>query len=124
LSAATVNGKIYVFGGIPNDNSDVAATVEEYDPNTDTWTVKSTMPAPAWNMAIAAVNGKIYVFGGQHGMQNLASVYMYDPAGNTWTQKTTWPTADNTYGRLATSSGNLILIPSGVYIDQYDTSKD
>ena len=38
-AAAVVDGKIYVFGG--NDVGSLD-TVEEYDPDTDTWTTKAS----------------------------------------------------------------------------------
>ena len=42
----------------------VVATVEEYDPNTDTWTVKAPMPTARQSLGAALANGKIYAIGG------------------------------------------------------------
>ncbi|MCH8289930.1 hypothetical protein IH992_02335 [Candidatus Poribacteria bacterium] len=39
FAAGVVNGKIYVIGG---GHGGVFATVEEYDPATDTWAIKAT----------------------------------------------------------------------------------
>ena len=36
----------------------------EYDPGSDTWTKKKSMPRPAHHPALASFNGKIYVCGG------------------------------------------------------------
>ena len=68
--AAAVDGKIYVIGGgafieYPEANS--FSTVEEYDPETDTWTRKADMPTPRNGCSAGVVNGKIYVIGGATG---------------------------------------------------------
>ena len=40
LSTSVVNGKIYAIGGMRNANSGPLSVVEEYNPETDTWTTK------------------------------------------------------------------------------------
>ncbi len=100
--AATVNGKIYVIGGAalhpasretalyparPHRSVD---TVEEYDPQTNRWSVRSSMPTARNHAAIGAVNNKIYVIGGRLGSafiftaSNTNVVEEYDPATDQW----------------------------------------
>lgn len=56
-AAAVVNGIIYVIGGY---NGNYLATVEAYNPMSDTWsTTPATMPAAHYAMTAAAVNGKV-----------------------------------------------------------------
>ncbi len=97
LAAATVNGKIYAIGGLDftNDNSpiNIVATVEEYDPLTNSWTNKAPMPTAREQLAAAAVNGKIYAIGGFDGGVRLATVEEYDPLTNSWATIATMPTA-------------------------------
>ena len=55
------------------------ATVEVYDPATDTWEQGADMPAPRRAFAISEVDGKIYVVGGRpsQGMRSQQTVFMY-----------------------------------------------
>lgn len=100
--AAAVNGKIYVIGGAalhPGSNEPAlyparphrsVGTVEEYDPNTNTWSERSSMPTARNHAAIGAVNNKIYVIGGRLGSafiftaSNTNVVEEYDPATDQW----------------------------------------
>jgi N-acetylneuraminic acid mutarotase len=95
--AASVGDKIYVIGGaVPNPGQmslhpqrphHSVDTVEEYDPATNRWRARASMPT-ARNHAIAGVvNGKIYVIGGRvgtafitGGSSNVDVVEEYDPA--------------------------------------------
>src|SRR2546421_10187154 len=75
--AATVGGKIYVIGGAsthpgsgepavhPARPHRSVATVEEYDPPSNTWRARSPMPTARNHAAVGVVNGKIYVIGGR-----------------------------------------------------------
>jgi len=101
--AATVNGKIYVIGGASTHPGSKEISVhprrahrsvganEMYDPATNTWTVRSSMPTARNHAAIGVVNNKIYVIGGRVGaafMSTPASatdlVEEYDPASDQW----------------------------------------
>lgn len=97
LAAATVNGKIYAIGGLDftNDNNpiNIVATVEEYDPLTNSWTTKAPMPTAREQHAAAEVNDKIYVVGGFFDGVRLATVEEYDPLTDSWATKTSMPTA-------------------------------
>ena len=64
------------------------ATVEMYDPITDTWTQKADMPTPRKTMT-CVVDGKIYAVGGwlnTNEQPQLETVVVYDPATDTWTK--------------------------------------
>lgn len=88
VTAATVNGKIYVIGGQSYSANHKFRKVEEYDPVTDTWTTKADMPTARCSLAAVELNGKIYALGGNgEGSVHLNNVEEYDPATNTWTVK-------------------------------------
>ena len=107
LGVATVNGKIYAIGGstesgfIPNAHgsqvydikSNDVGTNEEYDPATNTWTYKASMPTPRLAFGIAVYNNKIYCIGGQSNHTYTGANEVYDPATNIWETKTPMPTA-------------------------------
>jgi N-acetylneuraminic acid mutarotase len=100
--AAVVNGKIYVIGGaaVHPGSSEPAlqparphrsvATVEEYDPKTNTWSQRSSMPTARNHAAIGVVDNKIYVIGGRLGSafiftaSNTNIVEEYDPVSDQW----------------------------------------
>lgn len=68
--AATVvaNEKIYVLGGWKGSRyvylQPLLATVEEYDPKTDTWSRKNDLSFPRTYFSASVVEEKIYLFGG------------------------------------------------------------
>jgi N-acetylneuraminic acid mutarotase len=100
--AAMVGGKMFVIGGAttapgatnpaihPTVAQRVLSTVEEYDPETNTWRARAPMPTPRNHTAAGVVDGKIYVIGGRIGAafiaasSDLANVEAYDPATDTW----------------------------------------
>jgi N-acetylneuraminic acid mutarotase len=99
LSTSVVNGKIYAIGGAASVSSSgisgFYATVEEYDPSTNSWKTKTPMQEGArCALATRVVNGKIYAIGGyiSDGDSVFSTVEEYDPATDTWTTKTDMPT--------------------------------
>ena len=93
LYGVTVNGKLYAIGGW--DNGKAAGGNYEYDPATDKWTKKMSMPRHAHHAALATANGKIYVMGGfvvpeQGGIptggawEPTSENWEYDPATDSW----------------------------------------
>jgi len=105
LGVAVVDGKIYAIGGRTGEAyaGEVVplGTNEMYDPATNTWTTKASMPTPRFYFAIAVFEKKIYVMGGQKGF-NMAgsgepilcpSTEVYDATTNTWEIKKRMPTS-------------------------------
>jgi len=81
--------RIYSIGGrdfrAPGNG---LATVEAYDPVTDTWSTKTAMPTlrHAQTEAVSSA-GLIYVIGGAHNLGQpkfLSTVEVYDPARDKW----------------------------------------
>ena len=109
FSSCVVNGKIFVIGGSVDTFGEVSvATVEMYDPKTDTWERKTDMPTARSSVSTSVVDGKIYAIGGaevkkikllrgfKNEVKQLPTVEMYDPVTDAWTQKTDMPTARST----------------------------
>ena len=107
LGVAVVNDKIYAIGGSTRTGStgspifptSIVGTNEEYDPATDIWTFKASMPTPRYNFATVAYQNKIYCIGGyianassRTGVTRTGVNEVYDPATNTWETKTPMPT--------------------------------
>ena len=62
-AAVVVGDRIYVIGGM-NSALTPFATVDVYDPATDTWAEGPPMPTPRSTPGVCAVGNQIYVVGG------------------------------------------------------------
>jgi N-acetylneuraminic acid mutarotase len=128
--AAVVNGKIYVTGGAtsrpgvtesgihPARPHEVLATVEEYDPATNTWSERRPLLVARNHHAVAAVGNYVYAIGGRigsafisRGSNNIDLVERYDPAADAWTAMERMPTPRSAIG-AGVYSGH-ILVPGG-----------
>jgi len=111
--AAVINGKFYVIGGAstlpgasdpairfdgqPRDS--VLGTNEEYDPTTNTWKSRASMPTARNHFLTAAVGDKIYAIGGRLGStfitrsSNTEVNEEYDVAQDVWRTRAAMPTA-------------------------------
>ena len=117
VALATLNDKIYAFGGFVPPASGPPAWVPidnawQYDPATDSWKTLAPMPTKRGAAVAAAVGGKIYVIGGASMHPGSAetvvhparphravdTVEEYDPATNTWRARSPMPTARNHAG--------------------------
>jgi len=118
LAAATVGGKIYVFGGF-NALGIVVNTVEVYNPVTDTWTSGlAPMPTARGGLyAVATSGGIVYVIGGWDGIYPFnpivgSVVEAYKVSKDTWiTGLTSMPTPRAETG--AADHGGRIYILGG-----------
>jgi len=87
------NGLLYAIGGY---NATGLKTVEAYDPATDTWQTKTSMPTGRGFLIVAKASGKIYAIGGITGgdFDNITYLYVneeYDPVSDKWTSKAPLP---------------------------------
>ena len=108
-------GILYAVGGFSAAGS-ALMVVDAYDPATDTWTRKASMPTARGDLAVGVVNGILYAVGGSSPSPTgtaLATLEAYDPATDTWTTKPSMPTA-----RTALAAGvfNGILYAVGGYV--------
>ena len=103
LGVAVVDGKIYaiggdtqkVIGGVSQGGGLIGAN-EVYDPTTNTWTTKASMPTPRAYFAIAVYQNKIFCIGGNgnNGADNPHTGVneVYDPKTDSWETKAPMPT--------------------------------
>jgi len=82
-AVASLNGKIYVFGGFNQDTWSANRSVEIYDIAKNNWSLGPPMPTPRSWMRAVVLNNKIYVIGGV-GCGYRTDVEIFDPAANTW----------------------------------------
>src|SRR5262245_34788995 len=82
LAATVIDGKILAIGGtVPG--SAVLATVEQYDPATNTWSARAPMLGGRQDLGTATLQGNVYAVGGWNSTP-LATVERYDTQTNTW----------------------------------------
>jgi N-acetylneuraminic acid mutarotase len=107
-SGAVINGKFYLYGGATPDCGDglcdaVSNTLHRYDPATDSWTTRATVPFLIQGESAVALNGRLYLAGGRS--EFTLKMQVYDPGTNTWAQKANPP---STYGVAAIVAGKLL----------------
>ncbi|MCX7748740.1 MAG: hypothetical protein N2645_17920 [Clostridia bacterium] len=107
--AAVVNGKIYVTGGLTWANSTIQylKSTEEYNPATNTWTLKTDMLHTRHGHSLVEYNGMLYAIGGDE----AENTEVYDPVSNQW-QQAEIPEFERT-GFGCTKLNNKIYIAGG-----------
>lgn len=84
--AATVGGRIYLVGGVDGSRQHIAS-VDAYDPVTDTWSQVATLPTPPEHLAVLSFRSMVCALGGHFGSgDQTAIVECFDPAIRRWTQ--------------------------------------
>ncbi|RKY89777.1 hypothetical protein DRQ09_00760, partial [candidate division KSB1 bacterium] len=125
LTVNSVDGKLYAIGGF-TDKYQFTRNVEEYNPETDSWSSKSSMPDEYFTVKSVVINSRIYVVGRRN---SLIWVIEYDPATDTWNTKsgTTSDRSDYCVAEL----NNRIYIFGGwgnnqylFTVEEYDLSTD
>jgi N-acetylneuraminic acid mutarotase len=126
---AVLNGRIYAVGG-QTDCRAATASVEAYDPLSDTWTVQPPLPSERSGHVVAAVNGKLYAIGG-HTSDGVPLNFNteFDPEKKTWTEMTPMPTPR--YAATVTVVNGLIYVMGGgaqsgtqAIVEAYDPATD
>jgi adhesin/invasin len=95
LGAAAMNGLVYAVGGMDFDDM---ATVEAFDPATNTWSARAPLPSPRSELAVAVVNNVLYAIGGMHNRSVVGTVEAYDPVTDSWTPRAPMPTPRADFG--------------------------
>ena len=85
----SMNGKIYVAGGM--QNSSVLNTCEMYDPATNEWHMMPSLDVWRHSSSMVCFQGSLYVIGGFNSHSRELSVEMFDSSANKWMRKSTIP---------------------------------
>ena len=97
MASVVLNGWIYAVGGQQGyyGAATPQATVHAYDPVSDAWTERASLPLARANLAAVVHEGRILVMGGEVDPPNgnAADVTAYDPELDTWSQLTPLPAA-------------------------------
>jgi N-acetylneuraminic acid mutarotase len=120
LTASVVNGKIYVVGGYFVGLYLVSSNVlDVYDPETDTWTTKSPMPATVYSCSSAVVDNKIYVIENSFGTRVGSLNQIYDTENDSWSYGRSIPVG--VAGAVAAAT-TAVFAPKRIYVIGGDAS--
>ncbi|MGY8615267.1 Kelch repeat-containing protein [Bacillus velezensis] len=113
---ASVNGKIYVFGGTHNGVS--TSTTYVYDPESNEWSNKNNMPIAVTSGSAVAVGEKIYIIGGVNAKSSsseyLNTVLVYNTQNDTWKKEDNIPSEKPSYSSVV-AVGKHIYVMGGAY---------
>jgi N-acetylneuraminic acid mutarotase len=90
-----------------------------YDPATDTWTTKASMPTPTADMEANVVDDKIYVISGLTDIAKptlSSSNWVYDPSSNSWSAAASIPTPVFSYASA--------IVDNKIYIEGGDAGQN
>ncbi len=104
VAVAALDGLIYVAGGFEKPNVwnlfrfTVSQTVEAYNPATNRWTPKASLPIGLHHAGAAALEGHVYIVGGfiKSGMSiwnPFKRVFRYSPKTSQWEERASLSTA-------------------------------
>lgn len=95
MQAATLDGKIYVVGGLQG-MSNALTRVDVYDPQSDTWASAPPLPEGRHHYGMAVASGKLYVIGGyppgEFPWTPAKDVFEFDPQTQKWRTRAPLPT--------------------------------
>jgi N-acetylneuraminic acid mutarotase len=86
LAGAAIGGKMYVVGGRfgAGFQSDMTDALEVFDPATNSWTTRASMPTVRGGLNAAVANGCLHLFGGEGSGGVFPQHEVYDPTTDTW----------------------------------------
>lgn len=113
-AAAVLDGKLYVIGGrapgIRATDQTSLASVEVYDPATDTWRAGPDLPAARSGAAAVVAGGRLYVLGGESTPGGVRdTVHRLDPAAGTWAELPRMPYAAHGLGAVVVGGAIVVL---------------
>jgi glucose/arabinose dehydrogenase/N-acetylneuraminic acid mutarotase len=118
--AAAIGGRIYVFGGRTRQANGTTApgagtlsSVEVYDPSTNSWAPRASMPTGRRTMVVGTLRGRVQVLGGEIASNGdaFAANEEYDPATDTW--RTLRPLPTPRHGAVAATIGGTVYVAGG-----------
>ncbi len=125
VGVASLNGKLYAFGGFTNVvHIDPQSVSFEYDARHDRWTRLPDMPARLGSVGVAAVDGKLHLIGGREsrrietipglpfelGFGTVRTHFVYDPARRTWSTAPQLPAEARDHAGIAVLGDRIHVI--------------
>ena len=124
-AAASVNGLFYIAGGtLSGAAGDGIVELWCYNPVTNAWVQKASMPENRFGHSLTAIGGKLYCFGGRRyntssTYKPLGTLFVYDPATDKWLTKAAGSPVVN---HSAVAMGGKLYVYGGVTDGSYSKS--
>ena len=116
MGVGVVNDVLYVVGGVeytPPPHR-MSGTLNAYDPATDSWSVRASMPTRRSFVGVGTVDGILYVVGGLDDVGTpLTTVEAYDPLTDSWSSRAPVPVASMDGPEIGVVDGILYAVSSG-----------
>ena len=104
VAVAAFAGHVWVIGGF-GAGAEPVATVERYDPASNSWDARPPLPIAVHHAAAVSVGDRLFVLGGYTGGRlswtPLDTVYEWTDARGTWEKRTPMPTPRGALGAAA-----------------------
>jgi len=95
IAAAALRGHVWVIGGFGSTGEPVA-TVESYDPASNTWTARPPVPEAVHHAAAVTIDDRLFVLGGYGGgrvrWEPLGEMWEWNDARGAWEARPPLPT--------------------------------
>ena len=119
-TSVELNDKMYIFGGLNEDNIELN-TLWEYNVKTNLWTELKPfgiLPSPRTNKfcSIQTINNKIVIFG-YNFSKKRNDIWVYDPENNTWEEKIQDKKPKKRFFFSSTVNDNKMYIYGGKFLD-------
>ena len=123
-TVAQVNGIFYILAGYNNGAADPLGINYAFNPTTNTYSQKASMPTLRWGPISASVGSNIYVFGGKNNSGPSTANEMYNTLTNTWTRRASLPAAISNQGLTGCSDGTNIYLEYNSLLYVYNPLTD
>jgi N-acetylneuraminic acid mutarotase len=109
-SAETFEGRLYLIGGFHGGSE---GRVQVYDPASDTWSVRASMPWPGGSVSTCRIGARIYAAGGIVGSTTVDHCAVYNVLTDTWTPRASMPAGQGRNHAAAETDGQRFWIFGG-----------
>lgn len=111
FGVGTLQEEIYVVGGAKRSCFDrgVTARVDVYDPSSDRWRRKKSMPTSRRDIGVGVMNNKLYAIGGKGRVDWLPTNEEFDPEHDRWVKRTPLPVGRR-HASVACQHGTMYVI--------------
>lgn len=106
-TAAVVNGRVYIAGGI-GQGGVLASQMLVYDAAANTWSTAPGPPTPREHLGGAGFGNRVYTVGGRTGAGNLDAFEVFDVGTREWSSLPALPTPRGGMSATATCTGKVI----------------
>ncbi|MCX7745845.1 MAG: S8 family serine peptidase [Clostridia bacterium] len=103
LGAGVLNGKIYAVGGNMHNK------IEEYNPTTNQWIVKFTLPSIRAYSGVLSYNGTLFIAGGHDGTNTLKSCLEFSPDYDYYYLRKNWVNIKSVGVATASLNGKIYI---------------